>query len=204
MRIMFVSGFSRKFRIILVLLLFSMPVHAEFSLASLLESMAAVKNSTAGFTEERHSRLLNKPMKLSGELIYKAPDTLIKHTRKPLSETFTIKGNTLAVERMHEGKMQRHEVLLDNFPALAPVVLGLRSVLSGDKETLEQYYTVDFSGNEKRWTILLKPRRRGFEEDDWLKDVVKQVTIKGSGIDVNLMEILEPGGDRNITRIKHN
>lgn len=197
------TGISRCFRLGMILSLFSMPAHAGFTLASLLELMATVKNSTAGFTEERHSQLLQEPMKLSGELIYKAPDTLIKHTRKPVVEKFIIQGNTLAVERRREGKLQRHEVLLDNFPALAPVVLGLRSVLSGDKATLEQYYTIELSGDEKQWVILLKPRRRAFDEDDWLKDVVKLVTIKGSGKNVSRMEILEPGGDRNITRIRH-
>lgn len=179
------------------------PVRAGLVLPELMKSMAGIKGSEAGFTEERHSQLLQKPMKLSGKLIYKAPNTLIKQTIKPLEETFIISGSTLAVERMREGKKQHHEVILEDFPALAPIVLGLRSVLSGDLKTLEQHYLPELNGSHEDWTLVLKPRRRAFEEDDWLKDVVKSVTIKGSGTRVSRVEILEPGGDRSITRIKH-
>jgi hypothetical protein len=181
----------------------AMPVKAGLVLPELMKSMADIKGSEVDFTEERHNQLLQKPMKLSGKLIYKAPNTLIKQTIKPLEETFIISGPTLAVERMREGKMQRHEVILDDFPALAPIVLGLRSVLSGDLKTLEQHYLPELTGIYEDWTLVLKPRRRAFEEDDWLKDVVKSVTIKGSGTHVSRVEILEPGGDRSITRIKH-
>lgn len=197
--------FRPAIRVVLAALLsiFFQSANAEYSISSLLESMAAVKNSEASFTEERHSQLLQKPMKLAGMLIYKAPNTLIKKTIRPLKETFIISNTTLSVERMREGKLQRHEVLLDDFPALAPVVLGLRSVLAGDEATLKRHYTIELKGDEKKWIMLLKPRSRAFAEDDWLKDVVKSVTIKGSGTRVSLVEILEPGGDRSITRIKH-
>jgi len=181
----------------------AMPARAGLLLPELMKSMAGIKTSEAGFTEERHSQLLQKPMKLSGKLVYKAPNTLIKQTTKPLEETFIISGTTLAVERVREGKKQRHEVILEDFPALAPIVLGLRSVLSGDLKTLKQHYSPELNGSYEDWTLVLKPRRRAFEEDDWLKDVVKSVTIKGSGTHVSRVEILEPGGDRSITRIKH-
>ncbi|MBE9515751.1 MAG: outer membrane lipoprotein carrier protein LolA [Proteobacteria bacterium] len=182
---------------------FALPATAGFALPQLMASMAAIKTTEASFTEERHNQFLKKPMKLSGRLIYKAPGTLIKQTIKPLEETFIIDGPTLAVERVREGKKQHHEVILDDFPALAPIVLGLRSVLSGDLKTLEQHYLPELSGSQKDWVLVLKPRRRAFEEDDWLKDVVKSVTIKGSGTRVSRVEILEPSGDRSITKLKH-
>ena len=187
----------------LVVICNAMPARAGLALPELMKSMADIKASDASFIEERHSQLLQKPMKLSGKLVYKAPNTLIKQTIKPLEETFIISGSTLAVERVREGKKQRHEVILEDFPALAPIVLGLRSVLSGDLKTLEQHYNFELNGSHEDWTLVLKPRRRAFEEDDWLKDVVKSVTIKGSGTHVSRVEILEPGGDRSITRIKH-
>lgn len=178
-------------------------VSAGMTVDQLMLKLSSVKSSEARFAETRHSQFLEKPMKLSGKLIYEAPDTLIKQTMRPLNETFTIKGQRLVVERIQDGKKLQHEVGLHDFPALAPVVLGLRSVLAGDLETLEKYYEVTLQGSESDWTLKLKPRRHGFEEDDWLKDVVKQVTMKGNGVLLSRVEIVEPSGDKSITLITH-
>ncbi|MDH5632389.1 MAG: outer membrane lipoprotein carrier protein LolA [Gammaproteobacteria bacterium] len=178
-------------------------VYAGLTVDQLMQKLAAVKSSEARFAETRHSQFLEKPMKLSGKLIYEAPDTLIKQTTRPLNETFTIKGQRLVVERMQEGKKLQHEVGLHDFPALAPVVLGLRSVLAGDLKTLEKYYDVTIQGSEQDWTLRLKPRRHGFEEDDWLKDVVKLVTMRGQGVLLSQVEIIEPSGDKSVTLITH-
>src|SRR5437773_8151091 len=131
---------ARLLRAASVLLLASLPAAAQeepWDFARLMAQLAQVQASRARYSEVRRVAVLQKPLQLSGTLLYARPARIEKRQILPFSEVIRVEGDWLTVER--EGKTRR--VALVNEPLVAALVESLRATLAGDGADLERPYS---------------------------------------------------------------
>ena len=177
-----------------VLLFASLPAAAQeepWDFARLMAQLAQVQTSRARYSEVRRVAVLQKPLHLSGTLLYERPARIEKRQILPFKEVIRVDGDRLTVER--EGKTR--EVRLQNAPLIAALVESLRATLAGDATELERLFSVRVQGTRQRWTLALSPR------EVEIGGVVKGISIAGAGSRLARIEILEPGGDGSVMTI---
>ena len=187
-----------------LMLLALVPATEAAALEELMQRLARVKSSKVEFVEKRYTVFLDKPMVVRGTLEFRAPDTMIKHSRTPIEERFVARGKRLSIERVEQGERVRHEATLDEFSFLAPLVQGLRATLAGDLKTLRKYYRIRFRGDVKRWELRLVPiveTEASDEEDPGFGNLVKEIRIQGRDDRIRSVEIFETTGDRSVMTI---
>jgi len=192
------SGASPRARIAraapLALLAGALQVAAQeqpWDFARLMAQLAQVQTSRARYSEVKRFAVLQKPLRLSGTLLYTRPGRLEMRQALPFEEVIRVDGDWLTVER--EGKTRR--IALQNAPLAATLVESLRATLAGDGAELERLYKARVEGTQRRWTLLLVPR------EVEVAGIVKSIVIAGSGPRLVRIEILEPGGDGSVMTI---
>jgi len=68
----------------------------------------------------------------------------------------------------------------------------MRATLTGDLALLQQHFATDFSGEEGRWILRLKPL------DARLARQLLQIELVGQGADVRSIAMQLAGGDRSL------
>ena len=177
-----------------LLLLASLPAAAQeepWDFARLMAQLAQVQASRARYSEVRRVAVLQRPLQLSGTLLYARPARIEKRQILPFEEVIRVDGDRLTVER--EGKTR--EVRLQNAPLVAALVESLRATLAGDGTELERLYSARVQGTRQRWTLALSPR------EVEIAGVVEGINIAGSGSRIARVEILQPGGDGSVMTI---
>jgi len=172
----------------------SLPAAAQeesWDFARLMGELAQVQTSRARYSEVKRVALLQKPLQLSGTLLYERPGRIEKRQTLPVEEVISVDGDWLTVER--EGKTRR--ISLQSATLVAALVESLRATLAGDGAELERLYRVRVQGTRQRWTLALAPR------EVEVAGVVKSIVIAGSGSRIGRLEILEPGGDGSVMTI---
>jgi outer membrane lipoprotein-sorting protein len=178
---------------LLALALFAPSVPAaDWTIASLMEALAANKASRATFNETRFLALLDRPLESSGELRFTPPGRLEKRTLAPGSETLVVDGDSVLVER--PGK--RYSLSLRDHPEVAVFVDSIRGTLAGDRKSLERAYALSLEGREPRWRLVLRPREASVAR------LVERIEVDGAGADVRRIEITQPDGDRSLMLIR--
>jgi hypothetical protein len=123
---------------------------------TLVQRLAREAPSSIAFTEARFSKLLRRPLVVSGELAYLGPGSLDRRVTSPHRETTTIRGNTVRIER--EGQDTR-SFALERVPALEGFLSAFGALLAGDSTALEETFAIAANGDEAEdWTLELTPR----------------------------------------------
>lgn len=156
-----------------------------WGLAPLMQSLAAVKSASATFTETKTMALLKTPLQSTGRLRFVAPDFVQKTVLTPSRQDFVLQNGTVTMTA--EGKTQQFD--LAQAPPLAALVEGVRATLAGDLPSLQRYYSVELSGNDQTWQLLLRPR------DAAAAHFLSWLSIRGSGIRVTEIDTGGARGD---------
>ncbi|MGD9942719.1 MAG: LolA-related protein [Burkholderiaceae bacterium] len=164
---------------------------ADWTLVRLFDEMGGRKQARARFAERQFLALLDAPVDATGELVFEAPGKLIKRTIKPRPELLAVDGDQVTVERPG----LRRTMSLNEMPGVAALIESLRATLGGDRETLLRVFEARLSGTRARWTLLLTPRQSQAAQ------LIKSVTLTGSGRDIELVEVEQRDGDRSVMRI---
>ena len=176
----------------LTFLTLSPSVFAAWDLQQLMDSLAHNKSGRATFIETKHIALLDKPIVSSGELLYTAPDRLEKRTLKPKSESMTVTGEALFIER---GK-QKYQLQLQAYPELAAFIDSIRGTLAGDRKALERSYSLSLDGSADSWTLQLLPL------NEKMQAVILRIRISGVRDQVSTIDITQADGDRSLMLIE--
>lgn len=178
-----------KFRLGLAILLLGLctGVQAAFSVDQLMAELAQHPGGRARFVEKRFLALLDKPVLVSGDMVYTPPDRLERHTLLPKPETMVLDKDTLTVER----DKRRFSVNLSSRPEAQAFVESIRSTLSGNRAALERHYTLQLQGNSAQWTLVLLPA------EPEIAALLQRITITGGKGEVRLIEYLQTDGDRS-------
>jgi outer membrane lipoprotein-sorting protein len=184
---------ARAIVVLAALLIAPLAGRAEdgLDLIQLMQKLAQVKSGEATFTERRQVALLDQPLESSGRLSFQAPDTFVRETLKPRQERIAIIGNTLT---LNQGGRTR-TMALDSTPDAAVIVEALRGTLTGNRESLEKYFTTRLTGNAQLWLLELVPREAR------LRGRVLSVRVAGQQGVVREVLVAMPDGDRSVMSI---
>jgi len=165
---------------------------ADWGLDQLMEDLAKIRSGRARFTEEKTIAMLDAPVESSGELFYRAPDHLERHTFEPKSESMTVDGGDLLIVR--DG--QEYRLQLQGYPELAAFIDSIRGTLAGDRQALEHKYRLGLEGDAENWVLQLLP------VDEKMQAIVWRIRIGGVHDDVRSIEITLADGDSSLMRIE--
>ena len=156
-----------------------------------LKTLLAIRtNFQARFQETHFSILLTKPLTTSGKLSFIPPSRLEKHVTAPFEEKYWIEGNQVHYESSSKGISTSFS--LDENHALQGFLLGLRSALTGDYQTLQRFFSLTLAGTKDQWTLRLKPI------DDSILEILTFIIIKGRNSFLTSMELREANGDHSL------
>jgi hypothetical protein len=187
---------QRRMMLVALLALVSVRADAQSSpppIDELMRRLAAVPASRASFTEEKSIAALTAPVRSEGRLVYRRPGHLEKTTAGPNAESLMVDGDRLSI--IAEGQPPRL-IDLDSEPALRGLVDAVRGTLAGDLATLRRSYDVAMQGSLTEWRLTLTPR------DQSLKQLLRQVTVEGSGTDLHAVRIIQANGDQSLMTIR--
>ena len=160
--------------------------------SGLSQVMEYLEQSTAGertFHETYYSGMLTTPSHKEGTLVFHPPSRLEKHILSPAKESFIAEGETLHYE--NPSREISRTFALQDFPALAALIEGLRSLFNGDEPALRQFFSVSMAGTPDQWHIQLSPKTR---DDD---DGVDCIRLAGDQTHLRTIAIYEINGDRS-------
>ncbi len=190
------SAARRRLLIALGALGCAAPTRADDDLTRLFAELGARRERHARFVERKFSGLLKAPIESSGTMIFRAPDILERRTIEPQRESVRIQGSVVTYEGAPvRGQIQKRTFTLADAPLLAALVESLRATLAGNLVELRRHYDVNKTGAGQAWGLTLIPRERA------LRDAVERIQLRGTGSEVNEVEIVEASGDLTLLRI---
>jgi hypothetical protein len=160
--------------------------------ATLLSAFAQVEGLEARFSEEKHLALLAAPLVSRGRLYFLRPGYLTRVVEEPERATLTIAPDELRMS----GREGVETIDLRSNDRVRVFVTSLVQVFSGDRAALERSYDVAYSVGETGWTLTLTPRAEA------LAAMLRDLTLRGSGVALAEIVVRDPGGDRTVTRIE--
>ena len=161
---------------------------AAFTVQQLMSLLAQHTQGEVQFTETDYLRMLDRPVKSSGVLVYRAPDHLEKRTLAPKKAAMILDGDQLTVQRGH----RTYHVQVSAHPQAAPYVDAIRDTLAGNEAGLEKVFQVALTGTRAAWQLQLVPL------DEQAARKVRRVTIAGDAAAMRSIEILQADGDRSV------
>jgi outer membrane lipoprotein-sorting protein len=183
----------RRITLLLVALPLASMAHA-FDMTQLAKLLNRSQASTVTFVEHQYRQVLKTPLQLSGELIYEPPATFEKRVLQPAPASYRLQGSTLSIESPNRKSQQ---ISTRNQPVLRGLMLGFQAVVSGQLDTLHEYYSVELKGDAGHWQLKLTPT------DTQLSRYINRVNISGEQGEPRQFEIIERNGDRSVTDIGH-
>ncbi len=165
---------------------------ANAGLDQVMALLAQRRHGEVHFTETDYLKILERPVKSSGVLVYEAPGHLEKRTLKPKAESLILDGDTLTVER----GQRTYRMRVSAYPQVAPFVDSIRDTLAGNEGALARVFKVGFSGTVANWKLQLVPL------DKQVARKVKRVQISGARDEIRAVEILEADGDRSVMTLE--
>ncbi len=172
----------------------------------LFRAMAAMRGLEARFEEEKHLQLLAAPLHSSGALYFLRLDPrdagegrtaggyLTRVVEKPEPSTVRISPRELRVQNRDGTEV----IDLERSDKVRTFVSSLVQVFAGDEAALTKAWSVEFvtdPKSDKTWTLTLSPRAAPLDK------TVKSLRLVGEGRAIVRVEMLEPNGDRTVTRI---
>lgn len=158
------------------------------TLDQVMKLLAQRQQGQVSYTEEDYLALLDRPVKSSGVLVYRAPDHLEKRTLQPEKESLVLEGDELTVQRGH----RTYRMQVSAYPQVAPFVDAVRDTLAGNEGGLQKVFNVGFTGTVEQWKLRLVP----LDKDVARK--VSRVEITGGRDAIHSVEILQADGDRSV------
>ncbi len=154
--------------------------------AWILQKIARPAPASTGFVELRGSALLKAPLRVEGRYARPDADTLVREVSTPYRETTTLRGGQATLER--QGKPPRR-FALDKAPELAALQDSFGAILSGDRQRLEQHYSLATEGSRQQWRMRLTPKEPA------LAQRLREVRLYGRGAELRCIESEPTKGD---------
>ncbi|HEV7804088.1 MAG TPA: outer membrane lipoprotein carrier protein LolA [Burkholderiales bacterium] len=173
----------------------SAPARCAEANASLLDTIAArfarVPVVVSEFTQTRTLSALTRPVKSSGRLVFARDKGVIWQIEKPYRAIYVIDEQRIVEIGANNERRVRS---VKDAPAVAEVGRVFRSIVSGDRKTLADYFRVTATGEPAHWQLELAPREK-------VAPFLKAVSVRG-GEFIEQITLQEPSGDRTELRFE--
>ncbi len=155
----------------------------------IVASLAREAPSSIAFTEARFSALLREPLIVSGTLGYLGPGSLERRVTSPYTETTTIHGDSVRIER--DGEDAR-TFGLRRVPELKSFVAAFAGLLAGDATELQQDFTLSATGDASAWQLELAPKEARARRR------IRSVLVSGHAAEPRCFAILDTQGGGSV------
>lgn len=167
-----------------------LPLEEEaVGVSRVIENLGQSTIHERAFHETYYSGMLTTPSHKEGTLIFRPPARLEKHVKVPVEESFLADGDSLLYE--NPSREISHTFSLQDYPALAALIEGLRSLFNGDEETLRHVFHVSMTGTPNTWHLSLSPKTQNEE------DGVDCIRLTGDSSHLRTISIYETNGDHS-------
>jgi hypothetical protein len=174
---------------------------AEPSYAQLFAGFRAMTGLEARFEEEKYLALLAAPLRSSGSLYFLPPSTLLRRVEEPRRQEILIQASRIRISQGAEVQT----IDLGVYREIRPLVDSLIWIFTGDLASIEEVYRVEYevfelgTGEraESRWQMTLSPKRAP------LSSLLRKMKVRGAGLTVSSIELIETSGDRTLTHFSH-
>jgi outer membrane lipoprotein-sorting protein len=160
------------------------------TLDTLLESFADMPGLSARFTEEKRTAMLLNPIVSEGEIAFAPPNRLLRRVTSPTTSVMLVDGADVVIV----SGSRREEIPLSENATVASFVDTFRQLLAGDREALERTWRITFTASGQAWRIRLLPRAPA------LRRFVREMVLRGTGLALREIIMIEQNGDRTTTR----
>ena len=153
---------------------FSQPIFENEIPVAFLEIKKRLEKLTvfrANFEQVKTIKLLQRPLRSSGHMIFSKEDGLYWHVSKPFASTLIVTEETIMItgdDGSHE------EIHVKRNPVMRGLSRIFLSVFAGDVDTLKNHFNVYFSGDAEGWTMGLVPSSRK------MKRMIHHIILRGS------------------------
>jgi hypothetical protein len=162
-------------------------------LGDVLRARAAIADSVAAYTEERHVHYLTEPVQAAGELRYRSPGHLEMLVRQPKPESFFYQDGVLTIDG---GGASGREISVDSQILLSTLFTALVGTLSGDESKLRGAFDLFFSDSDCAWRLTMIPKA------ERVRGKVEGVEIRGTKERIEQIVFTLANGDRSVLTIR--
>lgn len=156
----------------------------EFAVIS--KGLSKTKTLKASFTQSKKIKVLKRPLKSSGKLVFDRSIGVFWQLQKPFKSTIIIDKEKL-VSIDDDGK--RISIKAEEKPMLYGFTKIFLSIFSGNTDELKKHFNIYYAKNSKGWHIGLIPN------SSQLSKVLSKILLKGSGETINAITLWEENGD---------
>lgn len=158
---------------------------------SLSQELTKTKTLKASFTQNKKIKVLKRPLKSSGSLIFDRSTGVFWQLQKPFKSTIIIDNKKLT---SIDDTGKKIVIKAEEKPMLYGFTKIFLAIFSGNTEELKEHFEIHYGKNSETWQIGLIPKASG------LKKVLSKILLTGSQSTVNAITLWEENGD--ITDIK--
>lgn len=167
---------------------------APLTAAALQRLLQEAPRREVRFTEIRESPWLAAPVQSSG--VMRADAALLeKRIEQPRRETWRILNDRMQLVPAGGGAPK--EFVFKDLPALAALAGAMRKAVAGDLASLDADFELKVAGDERLWTVRLKPRHNDVAR------YLKELELQGTQSRLQVLVVVESQGDRTTTRLLH-
>jgi outer membrane lipoprotein-sorting protein len=183
----------RKLSAAIALAACALLAHAETATSPLLKEvgarLAAESSVDQQFVQEKRLRILKRPLRTEGTMLYRRERGVCWHTAQPVESTLVLGEQQL----LQINGDQTLRLKAEQQPALFGFTRLFFAALSGQVDKLAEHFELQAGGTADHWQLDLQPR------DALLQKFIARMMLRG-GVRVEQVEVVDREGE--ITHIQ--
>jgi hypothetical protein len=141
---------------------------------------------SAKFQEEKKVRILQRPLRSTGQLIFLPQKGLYRQLVTPFQQELLI-TTTAVHQRDYQGRVET--MALDKLPFAKALVEGFLTVFSGSWESIYSHFQVYFFSADPQWKLGLIPKHT------MMSQIISCIILEGETHQVLSLWVHESNGD---------
>ncbi|WP_305909404.1 outer membrane lipoprotein carrier protein LolA [Methylomarinum sp. Ch1-1] len=131
-------------------------VHADDTLAALMQRMKSDTAVRVAYQETRTLALMEQPWHGSGYMYSLPPDLMIKEQLRPERVLMGINGEQMLY--FDPGNEVRHQGVMDADNPMTLNIAVFKALMTADQALLDSLYQVEFVSLPERWSMVLRAK----------------------------------------------
>ena len=149
------------------------------------KSISSHKITKGNFSQTKMIKKIMREIKSSGTFIVSANDGVLWNTQKPFKSSMAITKSGIVQTNAH-GK--KNVIAAGQNATFEQISALMASLFSGDSDSLDNNFQIEFIGSPQEWNINLVPR------DLSVKNFIESIEMTGRAA-IDMMILHEPSGD---------
>lgn len=143
------------------------------------------------FVQEKHLKILKRPIRTEGVMLYRADEGVCWHTEQPVLSTLVLGREQL--RQLDESGANAMVITAEQQPALFGFTQLFFSLLAGRVDGAAEQFELRIAGDSEQWQLGLVPR------SSLLQRFIARMQLDG-GARVDTVVVTDPGGDNSVIR----